>query len=390
MTVTTVPVRAKRELWSGHIGFILANIAAAVGLGSIWKFSLRGRNQRRQRLRAVLPRGVRADRPAAHARRARPRPTRPVRRHSKHPKRCVGGRGLAAMGLRRRDRGGRRLSDSELLLGHRRVGDRLSGRHRQDRLAGRRRTSRTGTLRRLRASPLKLALYHLVFMAITAAIVARGIAGGIEEASKILMPMLVTLIATLAIYSAIEGDFARTLRFLFVLDTTQLKPQVLSFNLWAGWFPLATIPLFAHEVSLILIRSRGISPLAQRRHFLPAALGRSIRGPPRLRYGDRAATPFRRISPTSSEPSRRCSSSRQQQPSHRRVPSSSPGSKGRAKLPIRPRPPVSCQCRLTKAKGERQWRRQSRLSGVNWYSPARVNVTPSASGAQAPFSSQAR
>ena len=102
-------------------------------------------------------------------------------------------------------------------------------------------------------------------MAITAAIVARGIAGGIEEVSKILMPMLVTLIATLAIYSAIEGDFARTLRFLFVLDTTQLKPQVLSFNLWAGWFPLATIPLFAHEVSLILIRSRGISPLAQRR-----------------------------------------------------------------------------------------------------------------------------
>ena len=29
---------AKRELWSGRVGFILANIAAAVGLGSIWKF----------------------------------------------------------------------------------------------------------------------------------------------------------------------------------------------------------------------------------------------------------------------------------------------------------------------------------------------------------------
>ena len=27
---------AKRELWSGRVGFILANIAAAVGLGSIW------------------------------------------------------------------------------------------------------------------------------------------------------------------------------------------------------------------------------------------------------------------------------------------------------------------------------------------------------------------
>ena len=33
-----MPMRAKRELWSGRIGFILANTAAGVGLGSIWKF----------------------------------------------------------------------------------------------------------------------------------------------------------------------------------------------------------------------------------------------------------------------------------------------------------------------------------------------------------------
>jgi neurotransmitter:Na+ symporter, NSS family len=90
----------------------------------------------------------------------------------------------------------------------------------------------------LLASPLKLALYHLVFMAITAAIVARGIAGGIEEASKILMPMLVILIAALAIYSAIEGDLAHTLRFLFVLDTTQLKPQVALDALGLGFFSI--------------------------------------------------------------------------------------------------------------------------------------------------------
>ena len=29
---------ASREHWSGRAGFILANVAAAVGLGSIWKF----------------------------------------------------------------------------------------------------------------------------------------------------------------------------------------------------------------------------------------------------------------------------------------------------------------------------------------------------------------
>ena len=38
MTATPMPMRAKRELWSGRIGFILANTASAVGLGSIWKF----------------------------------------------------------------------------------------------------------------------------------------------------------------------------------------------------------------------------------------------------------------------------------------------------------------------------------------------------------------
>ena len=52
------------------------------------------------------------------------------------------------------------------------------------------------------------------------------------------------------------------------------------------------------------------SPRAGQRHFLPAALERSTRGPPRLRYGDRAATPFRRIPQVSSKASRRCSSSR--------------------------------------------------------------------------------
>src|SRR5262249_9406837 len=79
-----------------------------------------------------------------------------------------------------------------------------------------------------------------------------------------------------------------------------------------------------------------------------AALERSIRGPPRLRYGDRAATPFRRIPPVSSKASKRCSSSRQQQASHRRGPSSSLGSRGRAKVPFRTRPQRranGCPCR---------------------------------------------
>ncbi len=31
-------MRTKREFWSGRVGFILATIGSAIGLGSIWKF----------------------------------------------------------------------------------------------------------------------------------------------------------------------------------------------------------------------------------------------------------------------------------------------------------------------------------------------------------------
>ena len=67
----------------------------------------------------------------------------------------------------------------------------------------------------------------LSFYSVTtvSAIVARGIAGGIEEASKMLMPVLVTLLAGLAVYSAIEGDLVGALRFLFVFDAARMTPQ---------------------------------------------------------------------------------------------------------------------------------------------------------------------
>ena len=40
------------------------------------------------------------------------------------------------------------------------------------------------------------------------------------------MPVLVLLLAGLAVYSAIEGDLSGALRFLFVFDATRMTPQV--------------------------------------------------------------------------------------------------------------------------------------------------------------------
>ena len=90
----------------------------------------------------------------------------------------------------------------------------------------------------LLASPLELTIYHFVFMAVTTAIVARGIQGGIEEAAKILMPALVILIAALAIYAAVAGDLAGTLRFLFTFDPAQFKPKVALEALGLGFFSI--------------------------------------------------------------------------------------------------------------------------------------------------------
>jgi neurotransmitter:Na+ symporter, NSS family len=238
MTATSMPVPAKRELWSGRVGFILANIAAAVGLGSIWKFPYEvgtngggafvlfylvglalivlplmlaelalGRRGRSDAIRSILN--------VASAAAASPRWG------------FVGAIGVVAGFLI--------LSFYSVIGGWAiaylvdtvqiglPAGDAQAAQARFDALL---------------ASPLKLALYHLAFTAIASAIVARGIAGGIEEASKILMPMLVLLIAALAIYSAIEGDLARTLRFLFVLDAKHLTAQVALDALGLGFFSI--------------------------------------------------------------------------------------------------------------------------------------------------------
>jgi NSS family neurotransmitter:Na+ symporter len=88
------------------------------------------------------------------------------------------------------------------------------------------------------ASPLRLLACHFVFMAVTAAIVARGVAGGIEAASKWLMPILAGLMLALAAYSAIEGDLAAALHFLLKLDPQYLTPRTAIEALGLGFFSI--------------------------------------------------------------------------------------------------------------------------------------------------------
>ena len=90
----------------------------------------------------------------------------------------------------------------------------------------------------LLAAPVRLTLYHTAFMAITAVIVARGIADGIERASRYLMPSLIALVVVLAIYSMSQGDARAALRFLFEVDLARLSPRTALEALGLGFFSI--------------------------------------------------------------------------------------------------------------------------------------------------------
>ena len=88
------------------------------------------------------------------------------------------------------------------------------------------------------AAPLKMAAYHFIYMAAAAFIVARGIARGIDEACKILMPILIVLIIGLGLFSMTQGDHAAALRFLFRADAAHLTLQAALDALGLGFFSI--------------------------------------------------------------------------------------------------------------------------------------------------------
>ena len=228
----------QREFWSGRTGFVLATIGAAVGLGSIWKFPYEvGANGGGAfvlfyligLLLIVFPlmlvefaigRRGRADAAYAIATVAT------AAGASRHWALC-GLLGVAAAFII--------LSFYSVIGGWAiayAVDTVLHG------LAGTDARSAQARFDALLVAPLTMAIYHLAFMAAVAFIVARGISRGIEEACKILMPVLIGLIIVLCLFSMLRGDLAATLRFLFRFDPAHLTLRVALDALGLGFFSI--------------------------------------------------------------------------------------------------------------------------------------------------------
>lgn len=90
----------------------------------------------------------------------------------------------------------------------------------------------------LMASPLRMGLYHTIFMALTAFVVSRGVKGGIEKVAEILMPVLVLLLVVLAGFSLWRGDAAAALRFLAAPDISRFTATTAIEAIGLGMFSI--------------------------------------------------------------------------------------------------------------------------------------------------------
>ncbi|KAA3649295.1 MAG: sodium-dependent transporter [Proteobacteria bacterium] len=88
-------------------------------------------------------------------------------------------------------------------------------------------------------NPGSLTIWHTAFMALTAGVVALGVSGGLERASKILMPALGVLLALMVGYGAASDGFARALEYLFAPDFSKLTGEVVLAALGHAFFTLS-------------------------------------------------------------------------------------------------------------------------------------------------------
>lgn len=75
-------------------------------------------------------------------------------------------------------------------------------------------------------SPMTLIGWHAAFMACTVYIVSRGIKAGIERAVTVMMPALFTMMLGLVVYGMFTGEFLHAVDFLFRPDVSKLTPEV--------------------------------------------------------------------------------------------------------------------------------------------------------------------
>ena len=90
----------------------------------------------------------------------------------------------------------------------------------------------------LNASPVRLAFWHAAFLGLTVVISAGGVRAGVERASSVLMPLFFLLLAGMAIYASSVGELGDAARFLFLPDFSKITPAVVLNALGQAFFSI--------------------------------------------------------------------------------------------------------------------------------------------------------
>lgn len=227
-----------RELWSGRVGFILSTIGSAVGLGSIWKFPYEvGSNGGGVFILFYLVGLALVVFPLmllefAIGRRGSSDAVTSIAAVAQEGGVSKRWRLLGALGV---------LTSFLILSFYSVIGgwtldyffSTLFGRLGSQTVSG-----AQGRFDAMLASPWRMITSHVAFMVLTASIVGRGVATGIEAACKVLMPILIVLIVVLALYSMSEGAVRPALRFLFEIRRSSMSATVVLEALGLGFFSI--------------------------------------------------------------------------------------------------------------------------------------------------------
>ncbi|MGI9232087.1 MAG: sodium-dependent transporter [Woeseiaceae bacterium] len=215
-----------KESWSGRLAFILASIGAAVGLGNIWKFPYTLGSSGGSAFvliyvvaillvampimlaEMIIGRRARRSAPAAMESLA-------VERGASRNWGYVGWMGLFALFLI--------LSFYSVIAGWtaaylvKTASGSMSGLSPEEVGAN---------FDNFLHQPVQMVFWHLSFTAATVFVVSRGVRIGLERLVRVLMPALLITLVALVINSAVVGDFAGAVDFLFTADLSKLTPVV--------------------------------------------------------------------------------------------------------------------------------------------------------------------
>ena len=88
----------------------------------------------------------------------------------------------------------------------------------------------------LLASPNEMIVHQLGFLVFLGVILIRKLAAGLERANLILMPSLVIMLVFIAVYGAIAGDIKASLAYMFTPDFSKITPEVIQSAVGQGFF----------------------------------------------------------------------------------------------------------------------------------------------------------